>query len=486
MLLSDRRRALVYLCMAGMEAAWATSFFLLFYRQMPSVWLAYAFLLGALLAWILVLDLLNRTQVASPLYQVVVLGLIAATSLVILLVAPGITAAPPDRLAGLLAFGDGIPIGIALALTNLFLWQRATSATSRDLSFFNVGVSFRLGLLLLVVGAALASARFRAPSSPLSAAGAGDLPAGQNLLPLLWLYFGFGLLAVALARIGEKSSEAQSAGRPLPLRRMIQLLLAVGLTLGLAGLLSQVYTAQNLNRLLTLLVPLWQLVRPVVVAVVFFLLELLSPVFDWLIAWLRAVFERGWTELLPVEPPAPPPSPDQPGLLERLPSGLTNALGSILLVVGILVAAGLIIAFFLLYLERVRRPRPVAEDEEETAEPAAAGTGLLDRGAQALRDLAGLVRRFGLGRQLLAAVSVQNIYANVCRLARQRGYPRHPSQPPDAYLPTLTQAFSGQEEALARITAAYMRVHYGDRSVSMDELTDLRADYHAVREADKP
>jgi hypothetical protein len=479
MLLSDRRRALVYLCMAGMEAAWATSFFLLFYQQMPSVWLAYAFLLGALLAWILVLDLLNRTQVGSPLYQVVVLGLIAATSLLILVVTPGGTAAPPDRLAGLLAFGGGIPTGIVLALTNLFLWQRATSATSRDLSFFNVGVSFRLGLLLLVVGAALASARF-------GAAGASSQPAGQNLLPLLWLYFAFGLLAVALARIGEKSSEAQSAGRPLPLRRMIQLLLAVGLTLGLAGLLSQVYTAQNLSRLLVLLVPVWRLVRPLVVAVVFFLLELVSPVFDWLIAWLRAVFERGWTELLPVQPPSPPPSPDQPGLIERLPSGLTNALGSILLVVGILVAAVLVIGFFLLYLERVRRPRPAAEDEEETAEPAAAGPGLLDRGAQALRDLAGLVQRFGLSRQLLAAVSVQNIYANVCRMARQRGYPRHPSQPPDAYLPILTQAFSGQEEALTRITAAYMRVHYGDRAVSTDELTALRADYRTVREADKP
>jgi hypothetical protein len=95
------------------------------------------------------------------------------------------------------------------------------------------------------------------------------------------------------------------------------------------------------------------------------------------------------------------------------------------------------------------------------------------------------VRRFGVSRQLLAAVSVQNIYANLCRLARQRGYPRRPAQPPDAYLPVLTQAFAGHEEALERITAAYMRVHYGDRSVSMDELSALRADYRAVREGEQ-
>jgi hypothetical protein len=475
MLLSEGRRALIYLCLAGMEAAWATPFFLLLYRQMPSVWAAYALLLGTLLAWILVLDLLNRTQVASPLYQVVVLGLIAATSLVVLAFSPGGAAARPGWLAGLLAFHGGIPTGIALALTNLFLWQRATSATSRDLGFFNVGVSFRFGLLLLVIGAAIASALFRAP----------DQEAGQKLLPLLWLYFGFGLVAVALARIDEKASEAQSAGRPLPLRRMFQLLLAVGLTLALAGLLSRIYTAQNLGRVLALLVPLWKLVRPVVVAVVFFLLKLLSPLFEWLIAWLRAIFERGWTELQPMQPPSPPPSPEEPGLFERLPSGLTNALGSILLVLVIIVAAGLIVGFFLLTLERVRRGRTRVEDEEEGAERVTAG-GIFDRGAQALMNLVGLVGRFGVSRQLLAAVSVQNIYANLCRLARQRGYPRRPAQPPDAYLPALTQAFAGHEEALERITAAYMRVHYGDRSVSMDELSALRADYRGVRDSAKP
>jgi NhaP-type Na+/H+ and K+/H+ antiporter len=94
MLLSERRRALIYLCLAGMEAAWATPFLLLLYRRMPSVWAAYGVLLGALLAWILVLDLLNRTQVASPLYQVIVMALIAITSLAILVLSPG-SSAPP-------------------------------------------------------------------------------------------------------------------------------------------------------------------------------------------------------------------------------------------------------------------------------------------------------------------------------------------------------------------------------------------------------
>jgi hypothetical protein len=473
MLLSDRRRALLYLCLAGMEAAWATPFFLLLYRRMPSIWAAYSLLLGALLAWILVLDLLNRTQVASPIYQIIVLGLIASTSLAILVLSPG-AAALSGGFAGLLDFRGGSAFGVALALTSLFLWQRATSATSRELSFFNVGVSFRLGLLLLIIGGAIAGALVPAPSQP----------AGQNLLPLLWLYLGFGLASVALARIEEKASEAQSAGRPLPLRRMVQLLLAIGVTLAIAGLLSRVYVPENIGRVLGLLVPVWRLIRPVVVAVALLLLKLLGPLFEWLISWLRAIIGRGWTELEPVQQPLPPPSDGQPNLFERLPNALTSTLGNILLVLGILVAAGLVIGFFLLYLDRVRRRgRAPVEEEEEGSEPMTMGGGLLNRGARTLRELAGLVRRFGVSRQLLAAVSVQNIYANLCRLARERGYPRRPAQPPDAYLQTLTQAFAGHEEALERITAAYMRVHYGDRAVSMDELSALRADYRAVREA---
>jgi hypothetical protein len=95
--------------------------------------------------------------------------------------------------------------------------------------------------------------------------------------------------------------------------------------------------------------------------------------------------------------------------------------------------------------------------------------------------VASLVGRFGLSRQLLAAISVQNIYANICRLARRRGYPRRPAQPPDDYLPILQQAFAGQEDALARITAAYMQVHYGDQPVSPLELGQLRRDYQQVR-----
>jgi len=95
------------------------------------------------------------------------------------------------------------------------------------------------------------------------------------------------------------------------------------------------------------------------------------------------------------------------------------------------------------------------------------------------------VRRFGFGRQLLAAISVQNMYANLSRVASRRGYARHPAQPPDDYLPILVQAFGGHEEPLSRITEAYMRVHYGDQPVTRADLTQLRRDYDEARAAEQ-
>ncbi len=121
--------------------------------------------------------------------------------------------------------GGGLPPAVAILITNLFLWHRATTATGRDISFFNVGMSFRRGLLLLIAGAGLY----------------GHLRGGAPLL-LLWLFLGFGLSAVALARIDEKARPAQSAGVPLPPRRIAQLALAIMATVAGAALLSSVFT----------------------------------------------------------------------------------------------------------------------------------------------------------------------------------------------------------------------------------------------------
>jgi hypothetical protein len=96
----------------------------------------------------------------------------------------------------------------------------------------------------------------------------------------------------------------------------------------------------------------------------------------------------------------------------------------------------------------------------------------------------GLVQKFGVSGQLLAAISVQNLYANLCRLAAREGHPRRPATPPDTYLPTLVAVFGKDDAdraaALGRLTDAYMRVHYGDQPITAQELRELQADYRQI------
>jgi hypothetical protein len=462
MLLAQRRVALIHLCLAGMEAAWFTPFWLLIFGpQLPPlrVWLLAAL---AILAWIGVLDLLSRTPLESPAYDLVALGLMLASSTAIVLI---VTAGRPE-----LAFryGAGFPLGLALAAGNLFLWQRATAATSRELTFFKVGFSFRLGLLLLIASGAVAMGL-----------------QGGDLRPLLWLYLGCGLTAVSAARIHEKAEDSQSAGAPLPGRRVVQLLTTVGLTVAGAALLAQLYTRAGISAAFHLLDPLWRVVGAVLEVVLTVIGWALNPILMWLESLLYVLLRQMRLNEVMEQLQIPAfATQAQDGLLSRLPDWAQTLLTRLGIGLAALVVIAVVLVILLLCLDKVTRRGERRGDETAAGEDVTLGGGILGRGLAALREMLGLARRYGLSRQLLAAVSVQNIYANLCRLARARGYGRRPAQPPDRYLPELAQAFPGEDERLARLTAAYMAVHYGDLALTREELTALRADYRAVREAE--
>jgi hypothetical protein len=152
---------------------------------------------------------------------------------------------------------------------------------------------------------------------------------------------------------------------------------------------------------------------------------------------------------------------------------------------GVTVALLLCLALVMLFLGRIRRRRAQEQAEAEGREAVTFGGESLKEGWAWLKDTARLFRRYGLSRHLLAAISVENMYANVCRLARHQGFPRPPAQPPDDYLPTLQQVFRGQDAPLSRLTTSYMRVHYGRRALSRTELEQTRDDYNQVRRAER-
>jgi hypothetical protein len=476
MLTVDRRLGLIYFCLAGVEMAWFTTFFLLFYAPLSQGRPALVFLglFGVQIAFVLALELLSLLELDWPFYELSVIGFIIASTLLFVRVwlywgmPPGDFTWLGNTLGALFEFYRHLRPELILILTSLFLWQRAANATSRDVGFFGVGFSFRLGLLLLILGGALLGA-FR----------------GQNATPLLWLFMALGLTGVAVARTREKATAARSSGSLASLGRLGQLLVAVGVPVGGVAWLSLYYTPAGIKHtFISVSKPLWTVLGPLLVTLFGVLLWLLQPILillEWLLGQLA--FTLDWTFLQDLSHifaqanPATDMSKPSEGLLAGLPAWLWTGLRYAL----VILVVAIVLGFILLFLERTRtKPKP-EEGEEEDAERLTLGGASLERGVRWLRSMAGLVGRFGLSRQLLAAISVQNIYANICRLARRRGYPRRAAQPPDAYLPFLQQAFAGHEEALARITAAYMQVHYGDQPVSPFELAQLRRDYQQVR-----
>jgi hypothetical protein len=468
MLLTQRRVALLHVCLTAMQAGWITPFVLLLYPHTATPWSVFALVLGVLLSWMLTLELLSR-RFESPAYDGISLLLMFGTSL--LLVRLLLYRAGPwdmDWLAqavrDTIEFDAGLPPVLVVLGANLLLWQRATAATSQDLSFFGVGVTFRMGMLLLFAGG-----------------GAYAVARGVELTGFLWVYFAAGLAGVSLARIGEKAVDAQSAGAVLPAQRLSQVLAAVGVTLGLAMVASLAYTPEGVRRFLRLFTPLWELVRPLLLALLITFGRLLEP----LALWLEGVITRMLRARAFGEEAGPAPLPgNAPNPLANLPAWPFELLQSGLIILMLIGTVLGLLVFLLVYLERVRRERARVEGEEEDRDPGSFGGGIFGRGLTALRDAIRLSRRLGIGRQLLAAISVQNIYANLARIAGQHGRSRRPAQPPDDYLPVLASVFPGQDAALVRITNAYMRVHYGDHPVGTDELAALREDYRAVRAAE--
>lgn len=487
MILTNRRHRLIFICLAGMEMAWLTPLLLLLlYAQrrwrgdlalpVPTPLALFGVLWISLLLLMLALDVLQKRDLESPRFEFSVLALLLLTSLLAIRFGLYTRALLTDgawlvnTANAIFNFQRGLRPELLFFLTMLFLWQRAASASSRDLGFFSVGVSFRLGILLLIAGGSFLVT---------------IVPAPLAAVQFLWLYLVLGLSAVALSRIDQHALRGfDSAGVMLPAGRLAQLLVIITLVVGATALLAGWLTPQGLLRLAQQWMPLWLFLARILRAVLDAVFWVVAPVLEWLLELLVRLFRN--SELLsrldtilqnmqatPLDPQlAGQPTPDP------IPPWIWTA-GRYALVLVVLMT---LTALVLVVLGRVRQVRPSDQDEAAAGEALTFGGGSLRRGLQRLRRLGRLVRRYGLGSQLLAAISVQNLYANLTRLARQRGFGRPPALSPDDYVPLLAQAFPGQNAALQRLTLAYMRVHYGDHPVAENELAQLRADFRAIQE----
>ncbi len=255
----------------------------------------------------------------------------------------------------------------------------------------------------------------------------------------------------------------------MPWDRFAQLWVAILAVLGAAMALAAVLTPGMLRTVMGWLGPVGVVLGWVMAQVVFLIFLVLTPLLEALLARIQSIMAQN---PLPATEPAPPPPPIE--LVEVLAqsSVLRYCLSTV-----ILVTAGVML--YLLFARVPKRSRRVeSEDAGYTVEGLAPGR--VDLGLDRLAAWLARLGRFGIGNQLLAAVTVENIYANLTRLARRKGFARPPAEDPTQYLARLNQAFPDHSQELATITSAYVHVRYAERPISSQELAEVRVAYASV------
>jgi hypothetical protein len=367
--------------------------------------------------------------------------------------------------ASLLRFYS-LPPETSISAATLFLWWRGISIGQRNLTFQGVAFSFRLGILLLISSSLLLS-----------------IVLAYSSTGFILLFFFFSLMAVALARVEEVSRAKGGVGAPFNVAWLAILLGSIVTVLITAWLISHVYSFEGFSQVLRWLQPVFSPLLKIVEFIFSLLTRLLSPILEWLFRVLQGAFARLGQNVESFENlTLAPPLEFEEGETVQPPRLLMDALRYVCLG---LIGVGILAVLALGVRRRRESRRKGSETRESLWSSAVLADGMLNslrNGWDRLKDLAGLVGRFGPGMRLYAAVSIRKIYANMTRLAERQGFPRQPAQTPYEYLPVLSLAFPDCQAEATAITEAYVKVHYGEVPESVKDLQVIRECWEQIQQ----
>jgi hypothetical protein len=418
-----------------------------------------------ILLWVpyFVSGLLNRTELSTDRKQALVAGLLVLMVLITVRLALyggyplwdlGWIAEMVDRMFN--AFSV-LPPDMLIFVLVCVGWWRGLVASRREEDTQRTWFHFRVGVMLLV-GYFLVTV----------------FGGRTDMTALLFAFFFCGLMSIALSSLLEMGDVQHSA---LGSRQWVAVLAGSILgSLALALLASLLVSRQTLQTVLGWLRPIGRLVQYAAWYLMAAILYLIWPLIDWATAWLRQLQTEGFTvNISPLGSPAPNP-------LENADTGQGSALVPILrtAMTVLIVAGGL---FLVLRAVRglIRRQAERRELERESLwsgqDLAADLRNSLRQGWDRIKALAGQLGR----RHQRSAATIRKMYASLVDLATEAGYPRRPAETPYEYLSILCQAFAGGDEAVAAITEAYVRVHYGQVPGSQAEMDRLRQYWEQVQ-----
>ncbi len=348
-----------------------------------------------------------------------------------------------------------------LFLLVLFVWWRGLALAQRRLGSSAIVRRFRVGLVMLAITTMLGGFVLPWPS-----------------YQFVFVFFFVSLLGIGLARAEEVAQQYGDARSPFNLGWVATLVGASLLTLLLAIGVASLMTGENLVRFLEpVLGPALELERALIAVLVYVLSMVMYVVSALLFSLFGELDLRELGRLLTPAGPGMLGQPEQP--MEspvHLPSTRAIGTAAVLLFVLLLVA---------LSIRRVRTRNVRREDEERESvwEGAQLRTGVRDlllHGRRRLGDAANAWGQSVMG-QLFSSLTIRRIYAQLGALAGERGYARAPHETPYEYLATLERAFPNNLEDVARITEAYVAVHYGEAPERPEDTSTIRAVWERIR-----
>ncbi len=289
-----------------------------------------------------------------------------------------------------------------------------------------------------------------------------------------------GLGALTLSLVDSKVSRGyHSPGGQFSLGTSIQL---GGITLIfalIAAWLGTVVSPSSLRAVLSIFRPVWRLIG-IVAGWIWLVVE---PILEYLFNALATIIASLMSRIDLSSSFEGDAGPAEETTVPDVQEVFANSAELRFLVIGLFVLLGLFImwvAFNRTVLKRYRN-----EAQQEIEETQTSDSNILSSAFSQLRSWFDTLR--GLApKSLLEPITVENIYANVSRLASRQGYERAVSQTPDQYLPDLIQAFPDHAEPLTALTLSYMEVYYGNAAVSDQQLETLKGYYARISDSVSP
>lgn len=462
----DWVKELLYLTLSAMEACVVYPWYLMLNRlaenqdrAMPLLAMIALMLMPYLLA-----SLLNRSALTADRKQATVAGLMLLTTLIVVrlniygdhsLIDLSWFLDLADRLFGLFT---AFPPDLVVVGAVFIAWWRGIILSRQDYDTRQVGFHFRLGIVILLGYFVITI-----------------LGLQENITLTVIGYFFFGLITVALARVLEVGGIHSSS---LGSKQWVVILIGASTgSLGLALLVSALFSRQILGALMDRFRNVWNFFAQIVWYIVGIILYLFFPLVEWIIDLIRQLDRTGGglgVQLFG--------SPLGDMLAEQEYEEYQRALpycNTILMV--ILVVGGLLLIARLIRQILAKNAKDQEIERESVWSLQTLADDLRNGLRQGLDNLRAWADQFG-DRKKRSAASIRKIYASMIDLATEAGYGRRPAVTPYEHRETLYQAFPGGQEAVDAITEAYVRVHYGQVPDTREEMQAIVRHWESVQQ----